>query len=345
MPQRRPRRTALALAAAPLVLLGACADPGPVSPDAASLRRAPAPAASGVTVVMTGLNSPKQLAFDPAGALYVAESGTGAANGPCISAGDGGGEACYSGTGSVSRLWKGRQERVATGLPSLAGGGGSIAGPNDVDFQGRGNLYVTIGLGADPAARAPLGAFGENFGTLLRVSPNGKWRIAADVSDFEATANPDGGLKDSNPYGVLAEGGRQFVTDAGGNSLVEVSPTGQVGLVATFPNSPLPPGLPLPIPSAEAVPTEVVRGPDGALYVSTLTGAPFLPGSAAVYRVTPGAAPAVYRGGFTAITDFAFGRTAACTSSSSRARSSSGAPARWCASPPMAAAAPRSPAA
>jgi sugar lactone lactonase YvrE len=168
-------------------------------------------------------------------------------------------------------------------------------------------MYVTIGLGADPAARGALGSLGETFGTLLRVSPNGKWRVAADVSDFEATANPDGGAEDSNPYGVLAEGGRQFVTDAGGNSLLEVSQTGGISLVATFPNSPLPPGLPLPIPSAEAVPTEVVRGPDGALYVSTLTGAPFLPGSAVVYRVNPGGAPTVYRGGFTAVTDFDFG--------------------------------------
>jgi sugar lactone lactonase YvrE len=55
------------------------------------------------------------------------------------------------------------------------------------------------------------------------------------------------------------------------------------------------------------VPTEVVRGPDGALYVSTLTGAPFLPGLARIYRVTPGGAPTVYRDGFTAITDFDFG--------------------------------------
>jgi glucose/arabinose dehydrogenase len=41
--------------------------------------------------------------------------------------------------------------------------------------------------------------------------------------------------------------------------------------------------------------------------VSTLTGAPFLPGSAVVYRVNPGGAPTVYRGGFTAVTDFDFG--------------------------------------
>ena len=303
---RRPSRRVLPLAAAPLVLFAACADQSPTS-LAPSLKRAAASPAGDVAVVMTGLNAPKQLAFGPEGALYVAESGTGAENGACISAGDGGGQACYSGTGSVSRLWKGVQERIVTGLPSLAGGGGVVAGPQDVAFQGRGNMYVTIGLGADPAARAGLGTVGATLGTLIDVKPNGKWSVVADIAGFEASANPDGRQEDSNPYGVLAEGGRQLVTDAGGNSLVEVAPNGALSVVATFPAFPLPPGLPLPIPAAEAVPTEVERGPDGALYVSTLTGAPFLPGSAVIYRVVPGAAPTVYRGGFTAITDFAFG--------------------------------------
>ena len=48
-------------------------------------------------------------------------------------------------------------------------------------------------------------------------------------------------------------------------------------------------------------------GPDGALYVSTLTGVPFLAGAAVIYRVVPGEAPTVYAGGFKTITDFDFG--------------------------------------
>jgi len=62
-----------------------------------------------------------------------------------------------------------------------------------------------------------------------------------------------------------------------------------------------------PFAQSEAVPTEVTRGPDGALYVSTLTGVPFRPGAAAIYRVVPGQAPVVYAGGFTQVTDFAWG--------------------------------------
>jgi glucose/arabinose dehydrogenase len=308
--RRRSPRFALPLAAVPFAVLAACADQSPTAPAAGpAFGRAPAATAAGaVTVVMSGLNSPKQLAFGPEGALYVAESGTGAENGPSIPAGDRGAPAFYSGTGSVSRLWKGAQERVVTGLPSLAAGGGNVTGPQDVAFQGRGNMYVTIGLGADPALRAGLGVLARGFGTLIVVRPNGQWEVAADIGGYEASANPDGGLEDTNPYGVLAEGGRQIVADAGGNSLVAVAPNGALSTLAVFPSFQIPAGSPFSaFGSSQAVPTEVERGPDGALYVSTLTGVPFLPGMAVIYRVTPGAAPTVYRGGFTAITDFAFG--------------------------------------
>ena len=55
------------------------------------------------------------------------------------------------------------------------------------------------------------------------------------------------------------------------------------------------------------MPTNVVLGPDGAYYVATLSGVPFTPGSAVVYRVVPGSAPAIYAANLTQITDLAFG--------------------------------------
>ena len=69
------------------------------------------------TVIATGLNSPRQLAFSPRGELYVAEAGTtGTSN--CQSSEEFG-TACVGLTGSVARIGeKGHVNRVVTGLPS-----------------------------------------------------------------------------------------------------------------------------------------------------------------------------------------------------------------------------------
>ena len=59
----------------------------------------------------------------------------------------------------------------------------------------------------------------------------------------------------------------------------------------------------------QAVPTSVVVGPDRQYYVSQLTGFPFPPGGANVYRVNPRTgAVSVVASGFTNIMDLAFGR-------------------------------------
>jgi hypothetical protein len=180
-----------------------------------------------------------------------------------------------------------------------------------VSFQGY-RLYFTVGLGANPAQRAQLPAVGQQAnGWLLRAKRSGYTQVA-DVAGYEAEANPDGGEPDSNPQSVLATPFGEIVADAGGNDLVRVSPTGHVSTIATFPDQMadappflgLPPGTQIP---AQAVPTSVVRDPDGAYYVGTLTGFPFQPGSARVYRVVPGHAPTVYASGFTNIIDLAFG--------------------------------------
>ena len=59
-----------------------------------------------VTVVMTGLDDPRGLAFGRDGALYVAEAGRGGA-GPCVVVL--GATLCYGPTGAVSRLKCGHQ--------------------------------------------------------------------------------------------------------------------------------------------------------------------------------------------------------------------------------------------
>jgi hypothetical protein len=298
-------RSTSALSLVVIAVLGACTDATPTAldptlPTSASTKKDAPAVGPSVTVVMTNLDNPRGLAWGPEGALYVAEAGNRTNTGPCAPAPRG--QNCYSGTGAISRLWKGTQERVATGLPShvliTATGPGDVTGPHDISFQGKGNAYVTIGWAGTPAARAALGTLGQWFASTIRVTPNGSFDLVADIAGFEQANNPAGGPLDSNPYGVLAEAGRQFVTDAGGNSVLEVTANGTVSLVATLPPT---------LGGSEAVPTEVVRGPDGALYVSQLTGFPFTAGAASIWRLMPGGPPQIYKTGFKTITDFDWG--------------------------------------
>jgi hypothetical protein len=58
----------------------------------------------------------------------------------------------------------------------------------------------------------------------------------------------------------------------------------------------------------QSVPTSVVEGPDGSLYVGELTGFPFPAGGARVYQVpAAGGTPVVVAEGFTNIIDIAIG--------------------------------------
>lgn len=254
------------------------------------------------TVVMSGLDNPRGLAFAPNGALYVAEAGRGGPP-PCVVAPNTGETRCFGRTGAISRLWMGKQSRVAEGLESHAlPNGSSASGPNDISFQGVGGAYISMGLGGDAAFQAALG--GQFSGKLIRMAASGKWKVVADILQHEFAENPAGGAVDTNPFGVLAEPGGLLVADAGGNSLLSVAPNGRVETVVVFP--PLANPIPFGPPMVEPVPTAVARGADGALYVGQLTGFPFVQGLASIYRVLPGQDPELHCTGFKAIMDLAF---------------------------------------
>ena len=272
-----------------------------------------AQAQTGPEVIASGLNNPRGLSFSPDGGLYVAEAGTGG-SGPCFQGPEG--PSCFGHSGSVTRVDGNGQSRVLTGLPSFAAdpGGGFGIGPSDVSFQGRGGMYVTVGLGLDLDFSKTIPELGD-MGQLVRARlSQGDWKTVADLADFEDANNPTGDEENVNPNSVLATPGGQVVADAGANDLLRVAANGTVSVLATFPNrlvdAPpflgLPPGTQIPM---DAVPTSVTKGPDGALYVGQLTGFPFPVGGANVYRIVPGQAPEVFASGFTNIIDIGFDST------------------------------------
>ena len=116
-----------------------------------------------------------------------------------------------------------------------------------------------------------------------------------------------------HPVGLLVDGNRYIVADAGGNSVLSVGPRGKIKLLASFASKPVefPPGSGEQV-DMQAVPTSVAtRGWNGAYYVSQLTGFPFPVGAASIYRIDPWTGKVTtFASGLTNVTDLAFnGRT------------------------------------
>jgi len=265
------------------------------------------PAATPFNVLMTGLDNPRGLALGPDGGIYVAEAGLGG-NGTAVLSGDG--QTVQFGTsGAVTRYLNGIQERVITGLPSLAPqtpppAGGGATGLHDLGFLGT-DLYGVIGLGGSPDNAALLAGDSSSFAHLVRLPLGGTPENIANLGAYEALNNPDGFVPDTNPYGMLVTPAGFVVADAGANALLSVSLAGDISTLSVLPPQPNP--LPFGPPAYQAVPTTVGLGPDGDYYVGNLTGFPFPQGLATIWNVDPTTGnTSVAETDFTNIIDLAF---------------------------------------
>jgi sugar lactone lactonase YvrE len=256
-------------------------------------------AAGGSTAVRTfasHLNNPRGLEVGPDGALYIAEAGTGGRV-KCIAGPEG--KQCGGFTGAVIRATASGQEVYAAGFLSGAGPDGNGAtGSDDTAISPDGTVYgIITSFGPNHNLIGPKGA--EQIGNVLRLDRGAKTKIA-NVDTYEFQHNPAKDNVDSDPYGIAWADGGLLVADAAGNSLLQVSLSGDVSTVATFRAQSVGGRF------AQSVPTSVVVGPDGAYYVGELGGdAP--PGHARIWRGFVGQKPIVWKTGFSTITGLAFG--------------------------------------
>jgi hypothetical protein len=281
----------------------------------------PAAAKVDITEVATGLDSPRGVAVGPDGTVYVAESGTGGAE-PCVAHPELE-ELCFGTSGSIIAVTDGVASEFVGGLTSAITPAGEAIGPSGVAVDANGAVWFLVGLPGAGAAEfrdaVPDGA-AAGAGQLYMVDESGAAVSVADLAAYETSDNPDADQPgnsepDSNAFGLAATDAGALVTDAGGNDLLMVDAEGAISTVAVFPvvmqEAPPDPAAeegaePMMVPM-DPVPTSVAVGPDGAYYVGQLTGFPFPPGAANVFRVVPGEEPSVYASGFTNVIDVEFG--------------------------------------
>ena len=292
-----------------LLALGACASATLLVLDAAAEA---APTYKAKTLA-TGLESPRGVAIAPNGNLVLSEAGRGG-NGSCLTTATGN-SVCYGTSGALGlfNFSTNSYSRAITGLPSLARQDNyeDATGLNKLTFNGSGQLMGVFGNegGASPFP----GPAGQWFGQTVSINLAGSTVTPlANITAFEVSNNPHPTAVDSNPWDLVVRGSDTYVTDAAGNSLVKANSANQVSLVHVFPNKNVstpnnaPPGLP-PVFSAQTVPTGLAIGSDGFLYIAQLSGFPFAPGSADVFRYDFVNPVTTFASGFSNLVDIAAG--------------------------------------
>ncbi|TME57993.1 MAG: SMP-30/gluconolactonase/LRE family protein [Chloroflexi bacterium] len=255
-----------------------------------------------IAPVVGGLNSPRGVAFDGQGSMYVAEAGQffPIDVGPFGVSRTGKVDKFTFGGGAANSVWSTAFDSLydsAHGAPEVLGPAGVSAIGNGCmkDSQGQRNgcqVLVIISESRDGVNATTPGLTFSQIGHLYRLDgASGTPTDKSDVGDQQYAWSAQHAslwqeFPDSNPYDVLVTKDpttdtiRTFVIDAGANTVSEVMPNGTNHIIAFIPNDPI----------RDSTPTCVAQGPDGALYIGTLDLAAnfaFGPGQSHVYRVDP----------------------------------------------------------
>jgi hypothetical protein len=224
-------------------------------------------------VMVTGLSAPRGLTPTEEGGLLIAEVGAGRLL-----------EMSPDGEVSV----------IADGLPfsPVSGPGQYPAGPSAV-VKRNSHYYTVIGE-----------HFVPGFSEMYRLEPGDD----PEPVTGQEIVNRFGTNPLTNPYDLVpTSDGGFLVSDSGINAILYISEDGEISEYVTFPRRENPEPL-NGFSEIDVVPTGMDRGPDGAVYVASLTGFPYPTGAALVYRLedadsTSGGTFTVYADGFTTATD------------------------------------------
>lgn len=247
---------------------------------AAALFPTPGFAAGSVTVVASGLDSPRGIAFYD-GQMLVAEAGHG--GNECFHPPDSppGTQHCVGFTSQVSQvnLATGTHHPLVTGLFSISLGQEETVGAGGLAVS-ESRIYTAIGVSPQQLPNeARFAGARKQAGRLISIKPTGTWRPVASVGETnynftlqftEPTPHvysPGTQEHDANPYGVLASEDGVYVVDAGSNTLDYVSGKGEIKILHHFAwRDPNPDNFP-----SDATPTCAVSS-DDALWVGELSG-------------------------------------------------------------------------
>lgn len=269
---------------------------------------------AGVQVVASGLDQPRKIVVGPDGSLYVTEAGTNVVPTGCT---DGTEQACANPSGSVVNVTpSGQVTPVVTGLPSINGGPGSpgASGPSGITISNGDLQFLTQNGPIDQTTGdQTFGPVGALLGSLLSAPLTGTTSPTQEayLGTYEAQNNPDGGAGaaatgqspiDSDPYAVTPYDGGLAIADAAANDVL-LYKNGSLSTLAVLPLISEPAGG--GTTEAQGVPTSLAVGPDGALYIGELGGAPNDANDVNVYRYANGTL-SVYASGFSMIGDIAF---------------------------------------
>lgn len=236
-------------------------------------------------VVLDGLNEPRGIWVLADGTLCVAEAGR-LAGGQEVKEGP---TANLAETGSVSCVdTDGTRGRVIEQLPYVFYSvTGVTTGPADV-VEMEGELYLLTGEGQGDLSRK-----------LLRISdPNTPPGVVADLLAFATETAPSDFFDEtdifSNPFAMIPDppNGRFLVTDGATGHVLAVELDGDVEVLSDV--------------TGHEVLTDIARGPDALVYVTSFSELPHAEGDGAVMRIYPDGSSDVAAENLTTPIDLAF---------------------------------------